>query len=432
MLNNTHSTIYPDDAAAAYAAKRIAFWQERAARPDRTQKLLHRTYKKYLHKLYRFSLPENLRVLEIGCADADFLAALRPSFGVGVDFSSRMLDLARANHPELHYICCDAHLLDKQVAPELLAEPFDAIILSDFANEAWDMLAVLNNLKQFCAPHTRIIMNFHSHLWEHAFNVLHKLGAVNPHLTQNWFTPDDMAGLLNLSGFKVVRAFDNYLCPFPIPVIGSFCNRFLAKLWPFSMLNILHMQIARLAPEAPVRPSVSVVIPARNEAGNIEAALQRTPELGRGTEIIFVEGNSTDNTWDVIQEMAQKYSHRKIKTLRQPGKGKGDAVRVGFDAADGDVLMILDADLTMPPETLPQFYETIASGRAEFVNGVRLVYPQEKEAMRFFNLLGNKFFSLAFSWLLGRPIKDTLCGTKVLSRENYKKNRRQPGLFRRI
>ena len=119
--------------------------------------------------------------------------------------------------------------------------------------------------------------------------------------------------------------------------------------------------------------------------------------------------------------MKEKFKHKKVKTLRQPGKGKGDAVRTGFDAAEGDILMILDADLTMPPENLPQFYAAIASGKAEFVNGTRLVYPQENKAMRFLNLLGNKFFSLVFSWLLGRPMKDTLCGTKVLTRVNYRK-----------
>ena len=282
------------------------------------------------------------------------------------------------------------------------------------------MLELLKNCRQFCSSDTRILLNFHSYLWEHPFKLLQKTGTVTTRLAQNWFTPDDMADLLSLAGFKVIQSFDDYLFPFSIPLLDTFFNRFLAKLWPFSFFDLFHVQIARLMPEASPNPSVSVIIPARNEAGNIEAALQRTPDLGAGTEIIFVEGNSTDNTWDTIQEMARKYSHRKIKTLRQPGKGKGDAVRVGFDAAEGDVLMILDADLTMPPETLPQFYEAIASGRGEFVNGVRLVYPQEKQAMRFFNLIANKFFSWAFSWLLGRPIKDTLCGTKVLSRQHYR------------
>jgi len=176
----------------------------------------------------------------------------------------------------------------------------------------------------------------------------------------------------------------------------------------------------------------SVVIPARNEAGNIEAAVQRTPELGLGTEIIFVEGHSRDNTWDEIQRVAKAYPQRCIKVLKQRGKGKGDAVREGFAAATGDMLFILDADLTVAPEDLSKFYETARSGTADFINGVRLVYPLEHEAMRFLNMLANKFFGLAFTWLLGQRIKDTLCGTKVLRRADYEtiaKNRRYFGDF---
>jgi len=68
---------------------------------------------------------------------------------------------------------------------------------------------------------------------------------------------------------------------------------------------------------------------------------------------------------------------------------------------------------------LHRFFKVLVKGKGEYVNGVRLVYPMEDRAMRFFNFLGNKFFSLAFSWLLGRSIKDTLCGTKVMTRRNY-------------
>ena len=432
MLGRFAMTAYADDAATAYAAERSAFWQAVAERGEHSRRRLHVHYQNYLRRLYRFLVPEGLRVLELGCGEGDLLAALNPACGVGVDFAPAMLATAQKRHPELHYIVCDAHHVHKDMNPDLLHDPFDVIILSDFVNDAWDVLELLNNSKQFCSADTRIVINFHSWLWEHPFRLLQKTGLVTTRLTQNWFTTDDIINLFDLADFKVIRSFDEYLFPFSVPGLEALCNRFLAKLWPFSLFDLFHVQIARLMPETPSTPTVSVIIPARNEAGNIEVALQRIPDLGSGMEIIFVEGNSTDNTWETIQEMALKYSQREIKTLRQPGRGKGDAVRVGFEAAQGDVLMILDADLTMPPETLPQFYEAIASGRAEFVNGVRLVYPQEKQAMRFFNLLGNKFFSGAFSWLLGRPIKDTLCGTKVISRRHYRQlavNRQYFGEF---
>ncbi len=167
--------------------------------------------------------------------------------------------------------------------------------------------------------------------------------------------------------------------------------------------------------------SVSVVIPARNEAGNIEAALARTPEMGTWTELIFVEGNSTDDTWEAIQRVKENNSNRRIKIFQQSGKGKGNAVRDGFAVAEGEVLMILDADLTVPPEELPKFYEAIVSGRCEFCNGSRLVYPMDEKAMQFLNLCANKTFGILFSWLLGQSVKDTLCGTKVLTKSNYQR-----------
>ena len=164
---------------------------------------------------------------------------------------------------------------------------------------------------------------------------------------------------------------------------------------------------------------MSVIVPTRNEAGNIAQIFARAPEMGRGTELIFVEGHSQDNTYEVISQAITDHPERRCRLLQQTGVGKGDAVRLGFERANGDILMILDADLTVPPEDLPRFYEALRSGKGELVNGVRLVYPMEKQAMRFLNLLGNKFFSLAFSWLLGQPVKDTLCGTKALWKVDY-------------
>jgi glycosyltransferase involved in cell wall biosynthesis len=221
-----------------------------------------------------------------------------------------------------------------------------------------------------------------------------------------------------MSRWEVIKRQPRLLWPLATPVLAPLLNRGIAPFVPFAGFAVF--VVARLRPErAAVAPSVSVVIPARNEAGNIEQAVLRTPDMGAWTELIFVEGHSKDNTWDEIQRVQQAYPQRRIKILRQTGKGKGNAVREAFAVATGDVLMILDADLTMPPEELPKFYEAVASGKAEFANGSRLVYPMEKGAMQFLNMIANKFFGLAFSWLLGQSLKDTLCGTKVLRRQHY-------------
>ena len=175
--------------------------------------------------------------------------------------------------------------------------------------------------------------------------------------------------------------------------------------------------------------SVSIIIPAKNEAGNIENIVNRVPFLGKDTELVFIEGHSSDNTYETIKSTITKFPGRKCKLYRQTGKGKGDAVRLGFEKAEGDILMIFDADMTVSPEDLSRFFEALISGKGEFINGVRLVYPMEGQAMKFFNMIGNKFFSLAFSWLLGQPLKDTLCGTKVLWKRDYKSIERNRDYF---
>ena len=231
-----------------------------------------------------------------------------------------------------------------------------------------------------------------------------------------------MYGLLRLADFEVIQRWEEVLCPLPIPFLAALSNRYLVRLWPFKMLALTNFLVAQ--PRAQRRPSdaepmVSVVIPARNEAGNISDIFTRTPELGRGTELVFVEGHSTDNTYGAIEKAIAEHPERRCKLIKQSGVGKGDAVRLGFSESSGEILMILDADLTVSPEDLYRFHEVLCSGKGEFANGVRLVYPMEKQAMRFINLLGNKFFSLAFSWLLGQPVKDTLCGTKALWKSDY-------------
>jgi glycosyltransferase involved in cell wall biosynthesis len=249
-------------------------------------------------------------------------------------------------------------------------------------------------------------------------------GLSTPLLPQNWLTVDDIVNMLKLEGFEVFRHWQEILWPFDSPVMANLFNKYAVKFWPFSYLALTNFVIARKRPEEidkKAKSVVSVVIPARNEEGNIEEILRRIPEMGNGTEIIFVEGNSKDNTYGMIEKVISAHPERSCKLLKQSGKGKGDAVRLGFQNATGDIFMILDADMTVPPEDLTRFYGAIATGEGEFINGVRLVYPMEKQAMKYLNLVGNKLFSLAFSWLLGQSIKDTLCGTKVLGRQDYHK-----------
>jgi SAM-dependent methyltransferase len=372
-------------------------------------------YHRRLIEIYQFLVCPGKRVLEIGCGEGDLLSSVAPAYGVGVDLAEKMIEIARVRHPEL--------LLFETCIEEFETEDtFDYIILSDVVNDLWDIHGVLERCQQWSHARTRVIVNLYSRLWQPVLSAARRLALARRIPTQNWVTTDDMAGFLHLADFDVLRSWQEILWPISTPLVAGLFNRFLAKLWPFRVAALTNFVVARPAPrlaDQTRRATVTVVVPARNEAGNIRNVLERVPELGGGLEILFVEGGSTDGTYEVIEREMEAFPRRKIQLLKQSGRGKNDAVRQGFSKATGDVLMILDADLTVPPEALRFFYEALVSGKGEFINGVRLVYPMENRAMRFFNLVGNKFFSLAFSRLLGQKIKDTLCGTKVLWREDY-------------
>ena len=389
----------------------------RAFYEQQTESRLRRTdhfYQRLLRKYYQFFVPRGQRVLEIGCGAGDLLAAVAPARGVGVDFSPKMIELTRQRHPGFEFHAADAMDFPSQ-------EQFDYMLLSDLVNDLPDVQAVFEKLRSAAHPRTRLVLNFFNNLWRPILRAGERMGLKAAAPLPNWLSSADVQNLLHLAGWEVVKRDTRILWPVRTPLWDTLLNKWLAPLLPHFCLTVFIVARPKPQPAAERHFRCSVVIPARNEAGNIEAAVQRTPEMGLGTEIIFVEGHSKDNTWEEIQRVAAQYPQRNVKTLKQQSKGKGGACREAFAAATGDILFILDADLTMPPEELPKYYEAARSGTAEFVNGVRLVYPMEDEAMQFLNMIANKCFGLTFSWLLGQQLKDTLCGTKVLFREDYER-----------
>jgi ubiquinone/menaquinone biosynthesis C-methylase UbiE len=383
-------------------------------------------YNNDLQRFFSFNIPEGAKVLEIGCGTGDLLNSLKPLSGVGIDISGEMISLAKSKFPHLEFHQMDAENIT-------LSETFDYVILSDTLGLLEDIQRAFKELTKVITPESRIIITYHNFFWLPVLSLAEKLNLKMPQPRLNWLNRADISGLLNLENFDIIKSGRRFLCPKYIPFISWFINKYVAFLPLFNQLCFTGYITARLqeiAPQDNDLYSVTVVIPARNEKGNIEDAVKRTPNMGKHTEIIFVEGNSTDDTLTEIKRVCEAYKDvRDLSYYEQPGKGKGDAVRKGFANAKGDILMILDADLTVPPEDLPKFYNAIATGKGEYINGTRLVYPMEKEAMRGLNLLGNKFFSMMFTWLLGQRMKDTLCGTKVLSRKNYEKLIANRGYF---
>jgi SAM-dependent methyltransferase len=370
------------------------------------------SYREILAAYYNLFIPASASVLEVGCGAGDLLARLAVASKSGVDLSKAQVRLAEQKVPGGNFFAQAAEDLD------LPGQSFDCIIVSETINLAADVQRVFEKLRTVSHNETRLVVNIHNLLWRPIISLGTAIGLRNRQPESNWLSQDDIVGLLHLTGWEVIRHEPRIICPVKLLGLEQPLNRFIAPLvGPFCMSLFT---IARPVRERRLaEKTVSVVVPARNEAGNIEAVVKRTPDMGVWTELIFVEGNSKDKTWDEIQRVKAEYPHKRIKILQQHGRGKGNAVREGFVVAEGELLMILDADLTMPPEELPKFYEAVVCNRCEFANGSRLVYPLEQQAMRFMNLCANKAFSILFTWILGQPVKDTLCGTKVLTRKSY-------------
>jgi SAM-dependent methyltransferase len=386
----------------------------------------NRYYYKLLIRLLQHLIEPGKRLLNIRCQTGFLLDALKPSHGVGVEISPAMVHVARAAHPQFTYL---------EAFPEdfVSLEKFDYILVCE-VGDIVDVQKTLLRLRDCCQRHTRVLIYNYNHLWEPLVAVAQKLRLKVPQTEQNWLSERDLLNLLTLSGFEHLKTYRISLFPKYIPLLSAMLNRFIAKLPLFSRLCMVEVMVARLLPKAvdASAVTVTVVVPCKDERGNIADAVRRIPELGKSTEIIFCDDKSTDGTADEVRRMQEAYPARRIRLVDGPGICKSKNVWTGFEAATGEILMILDADLTVMPEELPYFFDAITRGVAEFVNGSRLVYPVPRTAMRGSNMAGNRLFSLVFSYLLGQKIEDTLCGTKVLWRSDWERIRPMIGTWRTL
>jgi len=403
------------------------------------QKIRWRKKNYYYHQsltdLFKFIIPANSRIIEIGCGEGDTISQLNSSECFGIEINRHLIDSGQKKYPGTNFINSDiesGNPLDTLVSGN---KKFDYIIISDLIGTLTDIQNVFEKMQLISHSKTKIIVTYHNYFW----NPILRFGEIM-HLkmkegVMNWLYIDEIKNLLSLSSFNVIKSGSLLLIPKYIPFLSSFFNAFVAKLPVFRRLCIAGYVVANYEPieqKAVKDFSTTVLIPCRNEEGNIEKILSRIPEIGSYTEIIFVEGNSTDNTYKKIEEAIIKNPEKDIKLFKQEGKGKGDAVRKGFENANGDILIILDADMTVAPEDLTKFYNALKYRNGEFINGTRLVYQMKEKAMRRLNKFGNIFFSKMFSWLLGQRITDTLCGTNALFKSDYEKiiaNRKYFGDF---
>jgi SAM-dependent methyltransferase len=366
-----------------------------------------------LKRILQFIVEPNKRVLDIRCETGHLLAAVKPAYGVGVEISDAMVACARNEHPDLTFVKSDPESLE-------LHETFDYIVFHHIFDTV-DILAALERIRRHCTAETQVVIVNFNHLWEPILELASKLGWRAKFVEPNWVSENDVRGFLKLAGFRPVRRHELLLFPKGIPGISAFLNGFLARLPGLRRLCMMQVMVARpvVEPRREEEVTVSVIVPCRNEVGNVRHAVERVPAMGQGTEILFCDDKSTDGTPEEVRRMQELYPEKNIRLIDGPGICKAENVWTGFRAARGDVLMILDADLTVMPEELPTFLRALVWSRGDFINGSRLVYPMQENAMKVANMLGNKFFGWIFSFLLDQRVKDTLCGTKVLWRKDW-------------
>ncbi len=381
----------------------------------------NRYYYDLLNRLLRFVVEPDKKVLSVRCVTGNHLAAVRPSEGKGIDICAEIVEIAKQCNPAFEFAVA---FPDKDEFRKLFGqgEKFDYILFNDIGDTV-DVLEALRNLRPLCLRHTRLLVETYNHLWEPLVSFAEWLGMKVPRAEQNWLSTADIRNVMKLAGFEALETHRIVLLPKYVPLVSALLNRFCARLPFLKKLCMTQVVVARALPPAIPKEelSVSVIIPCKNERGNVEDAVRRIPPLGGRTEIIFCDDKSTDGTAEEVRRVQSRYPEKDIRLEQGPGVCKSRNVWTGFNAATGDVLMILDADLTTIPEELPYFMDVIVSGQAEFVNGSRLIYPVPKGAMTGTNMLGNKFFSVAFTYLLGQRVKDTLCGTKVLWRSDWER-----------
>jgi SAM-dependent methyltransferase len=393
----------------------------------------HRYFYDYMTRVLRARIPEGQRVLDLGCGSGHLLAALKPSRGVGVDIAAPSVEEARRLHRGENLYFFEGELEDRRLLAQT-GGPFDAIVLVNVVTHLSDVQQALENLHPVCHPRTRVLIYSYSRLWQPFLRLAELTGLKFVQPPEAWLPPEEIVNMLHLADFEVVRRDLEIVCPVGIPLVADLLNRYVGHLPVVEWLSLMFGIVARPAPQRSLalratRPSTSVVIPCRNEAGHIRPLVERLPALGANSEFLFVEGNSTDDTEAVIRQVIAENPGRPFRFLKQTGKGKGDAVRLGFAEARGEVVLILDSDMGVAPEDVPKFVDALVRGKGEMVNGSRMVYPMEGRAMRFLNLLANKSFAFLFSWVLGQQVRDTLCGTKALYREDYERIARNRAFF---
>lgn len=374
----------------------------------------HRYYYTQIQRLLKFLIPPGKSILYFGCYREDVIYSLDASSSVVIN---EEVDERISKNKSVEFVHCKYHLYNPQ-------QEYDYIILDTVIGKTENINLLLRNISSACSSHTRIIIHQENYLWRPLLNFAASFGLKKQEKTQNWLSIKDVETYLETAGFESTRVYKKNIFPLKAGFLGPILNHFFSTIPVLDFLKLDQFIVGRFnKPFTQLKSSssLSICLTVKDEEHNIEPIVSSLPVLCENQEILFVEGNSTDNTAKEIERMKMLFPHKNIRLIKQPGKGQGDAIHTGFKEAKGEIIILYEGDGTSEPYDIQYFYEAIEAGRFEFIEGSRFVYPLSHKCMPLANKIGNVVFAKWFSFFLNQRTTDVLSGIKAIRKKDYEK-----------
>ena len=314
---------------------------------------------------------------------------------------------------------CEILFLDlndsKLTSLSTINKKYQRIILTDVVENYDDVFALLNIVSNLLTIDGKLIISSINTKYLILSRTLEFLKLKDSNENTSYIHVKKIRNITSGVGLEYQKFYTKQLFPFSFFYVGNVINKIMEIISFQLNLGIKTYIIFRPAIITNSKNSKSIIIPAKNEEGNLVELVSRIPKF-ENTEIIFSYGKSKDNTLKVMKQITQSNKLFKFKLVKQTKNGKANAVWEALNVVENDLIAILDADISVDPETLSDFFDIIEKNNADFVNGTRLIYDMEKNSMRFLNRIGNRFFQFFISKIIKEALTDSLCGTKVFKK----------------